>query len=280
MLHQILHRGFVSALRHPGLILLDIFWKAVWLVVTILLSGLLFFWIGTHVRSFLLEGWNPSNVLPAIAFVREFHAAFGSYIFWGLWILGAISAILWLLLEAYFRSGILPAPDGSFAENASAHFTVFLVSGVVRTLILLSAGLLIAVVCLWPFLGSSGRDWQEMFGEARGVAIIGAAILMTLVFLLTIGDTLIRSNAVNLLGTHMLEIAGLIGMLLLFEACIAASAGIAVIVGVLYVSSAVGVIAAAAGAFLALLFVSTAHSYLLLVRYFSIGIMKQDVTEV
>jgi hypothetical protein len=174
----------------------------------------------------------------------------------------------------------LPAPGGSFAENATNHFKVFLVSGLVRTLILLTAGLLIVVVCLWPFLGSDARDWQEMFKEAHGVAIIGAAILMTLVFLLTIADTLIRSNAVPLLGTHMLEIAGMIGMLLFFEACIAASAGIAVVVGMLHISSAAELVAVTAGAALALLLLTTAHSYLLLVRFLSIGIMKRDVTEV
>ena len=282
MVRQILHAGFASTHRHIGLILFDVLWKALWLFVTFILFGLFLIRIGLELRSIPWEGagFSSANPLLALTLLRQFWNAYAANVFWGGVILLTISAFAWFLLEAYFRSGLLARTAEAFAGNVSVNFKVFLASGIARTVVLLGAVLLVGATAFGPYLVTPLGEWPALWEETGGVAVIGAAILVVLGFLLTIADTLIRSDAVRLFGTHMLEIAGLIGTLLLFETLISVSAAVVVVTAVLHVSTPLELIVAIAGALAAVLVLSAVHSYLLVVRFISIGIMKRDDTDV
>ena len=113
-----------------------------------------------------------------------------------------------------------------------------------------------------------------------GATTVAAVIFIAVAFFLTLLDTLIRSDAVELLGTDLIRVTGLLGILLLFETMITASFVIIVLAEFLNVTRLADGLVMIGTAALVVLFLNLLHSYLLLVRFSAIGIMRENVIEV
>ena len=113
-----------------------------------------------------------------------------------------------------------------------------------------------------------------------GAITVAAVIFIAVAFFLTLLDTLIRSDAVELLGTDLIRVTGLLGILLLFETMITASFVIIVFAEFLNVTRLADGLVMIGTAALVVLFLNLLHSYLLLVRFSAIGIMRENVVEV
>jgi hypothetical protein len=287
MLGRVLQEGFVTVNRSVRLVFLDVLWKTAWLILTVVLFFLFVSLIAAELQSIEWDASAaPNNPLLAAVLLRQWWEMYAASVIAGLAAVFAVSTIAWLLMESYFRSRLLKV-ESSVTESSIltgrsrlSRFSVFLASGIARTLILLSAIALVLLLTFGPLLTAPYESWGSLWRDARGAGAVGLTVFIVLAFMITVTDTLIRSDAVQLLGSHMFEVAGVVGTLLLVEACIAVSGGLAVAAALLRVSGPMESLMAAAMALLTAFCLSALHSYLLLVRFFSIDIMRRDVTGV
>jgi hypothetical protein len=269
MVTQTLREGFAEAHRHPGLIFLDVIWKLAWLALT--LSGLLIV-IYQFVSHF---EWTPSSfrALDAVTIsgaVRQMWNDYGGEFLGGLIAVAGMSAVLYVLLEARVRrklvvTGFSPRVEPKRGlKPATTSSMVFVGSSLAKLTILAATASMLVL----------------MVNGSRDAAIAAFVVFAGLAFLLTIIDTLVRTDAVELLGADLLGVTGLIGTLVLFEWLIAASLLIVLIAGFLSVSSgseALGMLAVTSLVLFILIFL---HSYLLVVRFSAVGIMRRNVIDV
>jgi hypothetical protein len=270
-LEGILRDGFALANRHLGLIFLDILWKAVWLFATAAGLLLLAAWFGGELGAISWEdtGDPRINGLLVTVLLRDFWAAHGAEVLFSLAAVVFASAISWFLLEAIVRRRIVRTVAAAHAtETPGRHGTsendlnVFLTSGVVKSALLATAGALLVPVFV------------------AGAAILAAVIFLALAFFLTIIDTLLRSDAVELFGTDLIRVTGLVGILLLFESMIDGALVVMVLAGFLNVARMTDGLFTLGAAAAATVFLTVLHSYLLLVRFCAVDIMRQNVVEV
>jgi hypothetical protein len=181
------------------------------------------------------------------------------------------STIFWFFLEAFFRRRIvrtlaamhcagMPGPRPAATEERD--FNVFLLSGVVRSALLATAGAVLIPVF------------------AAGAAVLAVVIFLALAFFLTIVDTLLRSDAVELFGTDLIRVTGLIGILLCFESMIVGALVMMVFAGFLNVARMADGLIMLGAAGSAIVVLTLLHSYLLLVRFSAVDIMRRNVVEV
>jgi hypothetical protein len=165
-----------------------------------------------------------------------------------------LTIVTWLVLEALFRR--------KFVARTTGTFRILLLSSAAKYAILLATSLLLI---------------PAAFAGAVTIAIVA---FVALGFLLTLLDTLIRADATDLLGTDLFRVAGLLGILMSFEGMVAGSLGTLLVAGFSNVASSVDAMAMFGAALVAVLFLSLLHSYLLLVRFSAIAIMRQNVVDV
>lgn len=273
MLESILRDGFALAHRSLGLVLLDIVWKVVWLLVSVVALFLLAAWFGGELSTVSWEG----TAVPAVngvliaALLRDFWATHRAAMLTAVLVVLFVSTVSWFTLEAFCRHRIvraLVAAHGTTSRGArdsrrgEREFNVFLLSGVIKSAFLAALGALLIPVFM------------------AGAGILGVVIFLAPAFFLTIIDTLVRSDAVDLFGTDLIRVTGLIGILLLFESMIDAALVLIVVAGFLNVArlSEGLVMLGAAAAVIGLL--NLLHGYLLLVRFSAVGIMRRNVVEV
>ena len=267
MIAETLREGFAEAHRHPGLILLDIIWKVVWLGLT--LAGL-----SMVILQFVSRfEWQSTNIQALDAVViantlRQMWSSYGGEFLGGLIAVAGMSGLTYLLLEAVLRRKLVvagfsprPVPERGLKPATTR---LFLASN-------LSKLALLAAYAIFVGLTSDGTRYTIVAGL---VGFIGFA------FFLTVLDTLLRTDAVDLLGVDLLGVTGLIGTLLLFETLIVASLVIVLVMGFLKVSSGTEALAMLAVTTLVLFVLNFLHSYLLVVRFSAVGIMKRNVIDV
>ena len=299
MPQEILRQGFALAHRRMGLIFADLLWKAIWLAMTAAALMLAVIWFGAPLRSIQ---WQQSNIPGVNAWlvatlVRQLWQERGSEVLLASVGISCFSVLLWLVLEASFRSRILPSPSGRGQgegvrigaklrlspgtsrhplPGGESHFGIFLASNAVKTILLAAATTTLGVLVFGRYLATPLSEWPALWLETRGAAIAGVAAFLGLAFILTIIETLVRSDAIELFGRELLRVSTVIGVLVFFESMIGASLTIAIAAGFLNISRASGAIVMIGVAFLAVLFWTLFHSYLLLVRFASVGIMSRD----
>src|SRR5688572_15794312 len=254
MLADILRSGFAGAHQRAGLIFLDLLWKLIWLAAT---TAILFFaamWLTSDLSGIAWEdtGIDQVNALLAVSLLREFMNAKREEAV----MLGALavcsSGLVWLVLEALFRRSFTPAST----------FPTLFVANAAKTMLLVAAGILLA-------------------GAAyAGAVVIAIVTFIALAFALTLIDTLIRTDALELLGTDLIRVAGLIGILMSFESMIAASCVALLLAGFFNVAGATDAFVMLGAAAAVVLFLNVLHGYLLLVRFSAIAIMRQNVVEI
>src|SRR5262245_332324 len=261
MLGEILRSGFALANRRPGLIILDLLWKFICVCGTAIAFFVAVSWLTSDLLSIEWDdrGLGPANGLIALAFLREFWNAHHVEVFLTLGGLLALSVTIWFILEAAFRrrlvaGGLMALPRGGFH--------ILLISNAAKSMTLLVAGFVCVAIAV------------------AGAVVIAIVSFAACAFLLTLIDTLIRADAVELFGTDLFRVAGLLGILVSFESMVVASALAILIAGFANVTGAIPAAVMLGAALVALLFLNILHSYLLLVRFSAIAIMRRNVVEV
>jgi hypothetical protein len=248
MLEDILRQAFRLANQRLGLIFLDILWKGIWLIATIVALILAFAWFGADVRTI---GWPDTGVSTANAWLaatlfREWWASHRTDIILAVGMAILFSIMSWFVLEAFFRRKLV----------RFATFKVYLLSNLARCLILGASSLILATV------------WRA------GAPALALVILLALALFLTLLDTLIRGDAIELLGTDLIRVTGLIGILVSFETMVGASCAIILVAGFLHVARLVDAVAMLGAAGVCILILNLLHGYLLLVRFSAVEVMS------
>jgi hypothetical protein len=253
-MEDVLRKAFAAAHQRPGLIFLDLLWKAIWLIATIAALLLVAAWFGSGVRAIAWQdtGVRPVNVWIATTLLRELWEASKAEILWTVSSVLLLSAFSWLFLEAFVRSRMV---DQSKTK-------LFFASGASKAMILAAMGIVMIPVCI------------------LGATTLAAVIFLTFDFFLTILDTLIRGDAVDLLGTDLIRVTGLIGILVSFETMVGASCVVLLIAGFLHVARLMDATVMLGAACVCIVFLNLLHGYLLLVRFSAIDIMRRNVVEV
>jgi len=256
MVADILWGGFAAARHRLGLVLLDIFWKSVWLVVTLVMLFVAFTLITSELTAIEWQdtGIPGLNGLVAMAILREFWAANRGEIIALFMALVFVSALIWFVLEAFCRRKI--------DRDTQATFNLFLVSGILKAAVLVATGFLLLLVA------------------RAGAPAIAIVTFAAMAFFLTLIETLIRADAVDLLGTDLIRVAGLLGILLSFETMVAGSLGAVLVAGFSNVAQESEAAVMFGAAAIAVVFLNILHGYLLLVRFSAIAIMRRNVVEV
>jgi hypothetical protein len=269
MVAEILREGFAGAHRRLGLVFLDVVWKMLWLALTV---GGVAIVVYRFVSHFEFRAINI-QMLDAIRLangVREMWSNYGGELMGGLVAVIGMSALFYLLLEAKIRSklvvaGLNPRSDPKRGlKPATTSSFVCLGSNLAKLTILGSAAIALTV------MSNGSRD-------ARIAAVVA---FLALAFFVTIIDTLVRGDAIELLGADLFGVTGLIGTLVLFESLIGVSLLVIVLAGFLNVATAAGALEMLAVTTLVLLIFNFLHSYLLVVRFSAVGIMRRNVIDV
>jgi hypothetical protein len=284
MPHDVLREGFRLAHRRLRLIFLDLLWKAIWFVLTIAALLLAVAWLGSEFSSI---GWMDTgnrgvNTAIGYALVRQFWAVHRREVFGTIATVLFLSVLIWFVLEAAFRARFpLPLGEGiSQRERVNPRFYTFLLSNTLKCLLITTAAISLAAICFGRYLVTPLSEWRQLWVDTRGAALAGLVTLAALGFLLTILETVIRSDAIELLGTDLFRLSGLIGILLAFEAMISGSCAAMVGVGFLNIAGWRNALVMLGTGAIAIVFMNVLHSYLLLVRFSAVGIMRQNVVEV
>jgi len=274
MLDQILREAFRLAHLRLRLIFFDLLWKVIWFVLTLAALLLVAAWFGSEFRSI---GWMDTGnraVNAALAFgvLREFWAAHRTEMFAAVATALFFSLVIWFVLEAAFRSRIVSGRPRSF--------DTFLLSNLLKCLVVTAAGSALATICFGRYFVTPVGEWRQLWPDTRGAAWVALVTVAALAFLLTIFDTLIRSDAIELLGTDLIRVTGLVGILVLMETMISGSCAVIVAVGILNIAGWREALAMLGAAAVAMVFMTVLHSYLLLVRFSAVDIMRKNVVEV
>jgi hypothetical protein len=248
MLEDVLRQGFARASQRPGLIFIDILWKAVWLIATITALLLTAAWFAWDLRGIAWQntGVQPVNAWIVATVLRELWDAARARMLWTVGTVLSLSAFAWLFLEAFARARMV---DRSKTK-------LFFASGAARAVILVAAGITLVPVC------------------AGGATALAVVIFLSLAFFLTLLETLIRSDAVDLLGTDLIRVTGLIGILVSFETMVGASCAVILITGFLRIARLTDAIVMIGAAAVCIVILNVLHSYLLLVRFSAVDIMN------
>jgi len=254
MLEDVLRKGFAVAHQRIGIIFLDLLWKAIWLIGTLAALFLIGAWLGSAVQAIGWEDTGASAVNGSIAaaVLKELWNAYKAETVWMLTAVLLLSAFGWLFLEAFFRARFV----------GQRNTKLFFASGATKAAILGTTFVFLVLISI------------------AGATTVAAVIFIAVAFFLTLLETLIRSDAVELLGTDLIRVTGLLGILLLFETMITASFVVIVLAGFLNVTRLADGLVMIGTAALVVLFLNLLHSYLLLVRFSAIGIMRENVVEV
>ena len=128
MLSQLLREGFQLAHRRIDRFLLDILWKFVWLVLTV--AGFLgiMVWFASEFRSiaWVDTGNRAINAAIAVKILREFWVDNFPAIVGAIALVVVLSSMLWVVLEAGFRSRFYSPPrrGGVDAPKAQTGWSV------------------------------------------------------------------------------------------------------------------------------------------------------------
>ena len=263
MLDAVLREGFRLAHGRLRFVFLDLLWKAIWCLITAVALAAIAMWFGSRLQSIeWIDTENRTINSPlAYALLRRFWAAYSGEMFAAIAIALVLSVALWFVLEATFRARII-----------QGRFEAFLLARASKCLFMGAATFAFGAILFGA--------WREFWPDTRPAAVVALISLAALSFLLTVIETLIRANAVDLLGTDLFRVIGLIGILVLLEMMISGSAAILVAAGFLNTASLASALVMTGTAVVAIIFMTVLHSYLLLVRFSAIGIMRENVIEI
>ena len=268
--------GFVLAMRRPHLLILDLIAKLAWLILTVTVFGIAGIWFASGVQLTNSDVQALQSGVPALVAVTLIQSVIsnGSALVETF----AVAAIMcfgtWVLLEAFVRGGLLPLTDRTFVQDAADHFLRYLWVGLIRRTTLGLGAVLAALIALGPLLTMPVAEWAQIWPDVRWAALAGLGILVLLAFGLMTIETLIRSDAIEVLGLDLSRVVGIVLVLALVEAGVVLGALAASALIIQWLGSPGGLVLAG------ILFagvLSVSHSYILLVRYSAVGLMRRDI---
>jgi hypothetical protein len=183
----LLEAGLATAKEHTRAVVLDLFWKALWAVFAVGGFWIVTVWIISVVGSTPYEGPDLDQVGP-IVWIGVAAQAWQAHAFMvvATIVLFAITcAGVWLILEALFRGG-------------SRQFWVYFATGTARAAALAGVAALLGAMIIPD--------------RSAGIALISVLIFTAVWFLVITAETLVRRDAVELLGTNL-------GILMLTSGC-------------------------------------------------------------
>jgi len=181
--------------------------------------------------------------------VREFWRAYWQTVIAALAVIIGVAAALRIVLEAYFRGG-------------ARYFWIFVGSRLARTAILSALALILGVLV-----------WSD---RTAGVLFLAAVVLLGAWFVATVVETLIRKDAVELLAYQLPLIAAAMGLVLMFEVLSALFLTGVSAAAILLSSRAWEFLAAMGLAAISAMVWSVLESYLLVVRFSMVDIMRGE----
>lgn len=259
----ILRSGFLLANQRLRMLALDILWKFFHFVsVTVLISAAVL-WLIQDLAQYEWQGPElaPSNPILLAMALADLWSRYAGTLAWtaaGV-ITGAVA--LWIVFEAIFRGGV-------------QRFWIY-----AGTRIAFLAIMIFTMLVLITLTAFEGRAEP---GGGLQAGIVSAVILFGIWWILSVAETLVRRDALELMATHLAAVSGALGSLLciqlLFSGASAAVVGLSIRL-MLRSSSAAPFLVAGLLMVSAILFWTIVHSYLVVVRYSTIDIMRGNVVE-
>jgi hypothetical protein len=274
---EALSAGLSTACRRAEAIIADVFWKIVWMILAALMFLGVILWINGEIGSIEISGPSVENPIALLVLARQIWAQYASTIFWLLAVWIAVSAAAWMILEAYFRAGLLPDSAESFPRCAAENFKRYLASGVLKCLVVGSSVVLVGLIVFSGFLNIPVDAWGSAWTDSRLAVFTGAIICLAVWFALTVLETAIRADALESLGRELFLVTGIVGTLVTFEVCVSAGVVLGLATVMFFVSTPFGVLLALGSAGIAVLFLTVLHAYLLVARYSAVSILSGPV---
>lgn len=259
--------GMAMGLRRVALLAADLAGKAVWVTATAAL-------VIVAMASFASGLSLPENLPAELGgfYVSAALAERWPILLGRLLVSGLVSFALWSLIEAFVRSHIVRRTGAR--DPLTPVFFRFLASGILRRLSFGLAAVLVVWVVLGPGLAAGSGEWMREWADIRWAGAGGVMLLIMLAFVLMLLDTLLRCDAVDTLGPELISVVAVVAAIGLIEVGVRLSALMATVIavrvlpGVLVLVVAVPVVA---------ITLSVTHSYLLVVRYSAIGIIRHQI---
>jgi hypothetical protein len=268
-LNDTLNKALSIALDRAGFVFVDLLWKAMWLAASLGTLAALLVWFQTDLAAVRLDAppASLSGPVSAAILARGLWQRYGAAVLWigsGFLIL---TFLLWIVMEAYFRAGMLPLSSDGFFSRAAAHFKTFLASSAIKILACGFALIVIGSIVVSRYRMFPTSDWGTVWPETRATVLAGVIVWCIVWGLLSFFETLIRADALQSLADHLFLIGKTIATLVAFEVMVIA--GVALAFGVLFsfVSGMAGILLALAACGIGLILLSTLHSFLMLVRF-------------
>ena len=238
------------------MLVFDMLWKLLHFISTVVLISAAALWLIQILAEYEWQGpeLTPSNPILLAMALADLWVRYSGTLAWviiGL-ILGAVG--LWIVFEALFRGGF-------------QRFWIYAGTRLAFLTIMLSA--MILLTTLTAHDGLQG-------------AILTMIVLLGLWWIVSVGETLVRRDAVELLATNLTAVSGALGSLLAVQLILTVSSLAIISFSAMMMfqsSSAAQFLAAAFLMATALLFWTIVHSYLVVVRYSTIDIMRGNVVE-
>jgi hypothetical protein len=265
----------VQSCCRPGVIVLDLAWKGLWLFGTGVLSAVLSVWVYRQLATIEVSGPPGAfrNPVALMLLARELWEAYAVSLAALLGVLLAASLGLWVVLESYFRAGIFAAGPPSFFQRAARSFWRFLLMGCLKLLAIGSAAAILAIIVFRHYLRTPPADWHLLWIDSRGGLFASFVILAALWLGLGIFEVLARRDAVYLLGPHLFLLAGVFAALWLFElAVIGAAVAVAVLLAATLPASAAAVFLVVCGG--GLMGIAVLHSCVMTARFAFIDVLR------
>jgi hypothetical protein len=280
MTRHALAAGLAETHRRLGAVVLDVSWKVLWLVGTGSLLAVLSLWVCRQLATIEVSAPPAAfrNPLALMILVRQLWQAYAGSVGAMLTALLAASCALWIVLESYFRAGIFAAGPPSFFQRTAKSFRRFLFMSCLKVLVIGNSAMILAIIVFRHYLRTPPADWHLLWIDSRGTFFASLIILVALWLALTMIEVLARRDALDLIGPHLLVLAGMFTALWLFELIIilAFVVGCAVLASLLPVSAApVFVVACAASVTL----LTVVHSYLVTARFAFIDVLHTKQNE-
>jgi hypothetical protein len=235
-------------------IILDLFWKLLWLGITAIAATLAGTWLLGTIASTPIEGPNLDAANPIILFavLNELWTAYSPLVAGLLVLIVLLAGVTWLILESLFRGGW-------------KGFWVYLGSGTARVGVLCSTAATLGMFVL-----------QDRSME---LAVLVIVLMSGIWFLVAVAETVVRRDAIQLLAVHLLPLSAVMACLQIAEVLSLIILWGLAATAVLTASGEEAILAAAAIAgFLAVLSVMV-HSYLLAARFSAVDIMRRNIVD-
>jgi hypothetical protein len=186
----------------------------------------------------------------------------------------ALCWVAWIFIEAFVRAGLLGLTGQSFLADATSNFRVFLWSGLLGRAVLGLGCALTLVLVAGPLLTRDVGEWALIWPDLKWALLAAGVVLCLLAFGLLTLETLVRSDGVRSLGSDFGPVVGILLPMVFLEGTLVLTATLTGIAVAQWVRSPVVLM----GTLLLLLAIlSVNHSYMLLVRYCAIGIMRSEM---